>query len=315
VAALVTWATAPRHQVIELTYFPEKNEGKISNPRSAPFVERASRRRVGKSGIEAIMFNRIRMTALAAAGIAAQASILAQSAPEAAPKFEVASVKASSPDSHGISLSGDPSRFTIRNTTIRFVISLAYDVKDFQISGRSPLLDSERYDIEATIGADTPERPSRLTFATIQSAPQVRLMLQTLLVDRFYLAIRHETKETPGYSLTVAKNGPKLRESTAPEDLHDMSVDLGQIKSNRMSTAQLAGALSRMLGLPVVDKTGLTGFYDLRLIWTPGDPVADAISGPSIFAALQETLGLRLVSSKEPVDILVIEHVEKPSGN
>jgi uncharacterized protein (TIGR03435 family) len=234
---------------------------------------------------------------------------------EVRPAFEVASVKSSSAGSHGISLSGDPSRFTIRNTTIRFVISLAYNVKDFQISSGPPLLESERYDIEATFGVDASERPGRLTFTTIQSAPQVRLMLQALLADRFHLAIRHQTKEVPAYSLTVGKNGPKLRESKTPEDLQDMRVDLGQIKSNRMSTAQLAGVLSRLLGLPIVDKTGLTKYYEVLLDWTPDEAGADATPGPSIFAAIQETLGLRLKSAKEPVDVLVIDHVERPTAN
>src|SRR5215471_14592268 len=145
------------------------------------------------------------------------------------PAFDVASVKAANPSSQGISLSGDPSRFTIRNVTIKFLIGLAYNVMDFQILGGPRLLDSERYDIEATYGANLPERRGRLTFVTIQADAQVRLMLQTLLLDRFHLGIRHETKELSAYSLNLAKSGPKLRESTAPEDLQDMRVDLGLI--------------------------------------------------------------------------------------
>jgi uncharacterized protein (TIGR03435 family) len=203
----------------------------------------------------------------------------------------------------------------MRNVTIRFLISLAYDVKDFQIPGGPRLLDSERYDIEATYGADRPERPGRLSFVTIQADSQVRLMLQALLADRFHLAIRHETRELPSYSLNLAKSGPKLRKSSSPEDLQDMRVDLGQIKSNRMSIGQLTGVLSRLLELPIVDKTGLTGYYDLLLKWTPDEAGADATAGPSIFTAIQDTLGLKLVASKEPIDVLVIDHVERPSEN
>jgi uncharacterized protein (TIGR03435 family) len=231
------------------------------------------------------------------------------------PTFDVASVKPSNPSSHGISLSGGPSRFTMRNVTIRFLISLAYGVKDFQISGGPRLLDSERYDIEATYGADLPQRPERLTFMTIEADSRVRQMLQALLADRFHLAIRHETKELPAYSLNLAKNGPKLRESTTPEDMQDMRVDLGQIKSNRMSMAQLTGVLSRLLGLPIVDKTGLTRYYDLLLKWTPDDGAADTTAGPSIFTAIQDTLGLRLIAGKESIDVLVIDHVERPTEN
>jgi len=232
------------------------------------------------------------------------------------PAFDVASVKPADPSSHGISLSGDPSRFTIRNVTIKFLIGLAYNVKDFQILGGPRLLDSERYDIGATYGVNSPgRRDRRLTFVTIQADPQVRLMLQALLVDRFHLAIRHETKVLPAYSLNIAKNGPKLRESTTPEDLQDLRVDLGQIKSNRMSTEQLAGVLSRMLEMPVVDKTGLTEYYDLLLKWSPDEASADTTPAPSIFTAIQETLGLRLVTAREPVEVLVIDHVERPTAN
>jgi len=286
-----------------------------------------------KRRIEAIMSNRsavrlnfAKRVALSVAGVSALAAplvvgmmnaplIRAQSSPTPAPKFEVASVKSSNPSNRGISISGDPSRFTIRNVPIRFLISLAYNVKDFQIHGGPRALDSERYDIDATYGANPPERRGRLTFMTIQADPQVRLMLQALLVDRFHLAIRRETKELPAYSLNLAKNGPKLRESTTPEDLQDMRVDLGQVESNRMSTEQLAGVLSRLLGLPIVDKTGLTGYYDLLLKWTPDEASADAVPGPSLFTAIQDTLGLKLVSGKQPVDVLVIDHVEKPTEN
>jgi uncharacterized protein (TIGR03435 family) len=241
-------------------------------------------------------------------GLAAVAICAAQT-----PVFEVASVKPSDPRSQGMTISGDPSRFTIHNVTIRFLIGLAYNVKDFQIPGGPRLLDSERYDIEATYGANPPERQGRLTFMTIQANPQLRLRVQSLLADRFHLVVRHETKELPAYSLVLGKNGSKLKESTTPEESQAMSVDLGQIKSNRMSVAQLAGVLSRMLGVPIADKTGLTGYYDLLLKWAPDEASPDA--GPSIFAAIQETLGLRLVAGKEPIDVLVIDHVEKPSEN
>jgi uncharacterized protein (TIGR03435 family) len=232
------------------------------------------------------------------------------------PVFDVASVKPANPSGHGMSLSGDPSRLAIRNVTIKFLIGLAYNVKDFQILGGPRLADSERYDIEATYGGNSPgRRDRRLTFVTIQADLQVRLMLQTLLADRFHLAIRHETKELPAYSLNIAKSGPKLRESTTPEDLREMSVDLGQVKSNRMSMEQLAGVLSRLLGIPIVNKTGLTANYDLLLRWTPDEASADASAAPSIFTAIRESLGLRLVTGREPVDVLVIDHVERPTAN
>ncbi len=133
-----------------------------------------------------------RKVLLAAAGTAALVApfvigmistrpVRAQSSAAASPKFGVASVKPSDPRSHGVASSGDPSRFTIHNVMIRFLISLAYDVKDFRIPAGPHWLDSDRYDIEATYGAYPPERRGRLTLMTIQSDPQVRLMLQALL--------------------------------------------------------------------------------------------------------------------------------------
>src|SRR6185312_6413430 len=151
-------------------------------------------------------------------------AIHAQSSAPSASSFDVASVKPSNPASHGMTLSGDLSRFTIHNVTIRFLISLAYNVKDFQVPGGPGLLDSERFDIEATYGANPPERQGRLTFMTIQADPGVRSRLQSLLADRFHLVVRHETKELPAYSLDIGKNGSKLKASTTSEDSQGMSV-------------------------------------------------------------------------------------------
>jgi uncharacterized protein (TIGR03435 family) len=203
----------------------------------------------------------------------------------------------------------------MRNVTIKLLIGLAYNVKDFQIHGRQGLLDSERYDIDAVCEERQTDRTARLTFVTIQADSRLRLMLQALLADRFHLVLHHETRELPAYSLSPAKNGPRLSDSTTTEDLSNMRVDVGQIRSNRMSMEELAGVLSRLLGMPVVDKTGLTGHFDLLLKWTPDETSADTTLGPSIFTAIQDTLGLRLVAGQEPTDILVIDRVEHPSPN
>ena len=165
-------------------------------------------------------------------------------------------------------------------------------------------------------------------------------MLQTLLADRFQLKIHKELRELPVYALQIGKNGPKLEPSRGSGCFDPVADPKAFIVPTtlpcggfRNASNQMAGAkitmshftanLSKYVGRAVVDKTGLDGAYDITLQWTPdetqaflatGPPAADA-SGPSIFSAVQEQLGLRLESQKGPVDVLVIDHAEKPDAN
>lgn len=173
-------------------------------------------------------------------------------------------------------------------------------------------------------------------------------MIQSLLADRFKLKVSHSTRELPVYALVVAKTGPKLHDAkpgdTYPNGIKGpdgrpvggagmMRMRPGQLIGQGFSIASLAGLLSQQLGRTVMDQTGLKGNYDFTLQWTsdqrpvamPAGPVgvssgADGVppsdsSGPSIFTALQEQLGLKLESTKGPVDIIVIDHIERPSEN
>jgi uncharacterized protein (TIGR03435 family) len=171
-------------------------------------------------------------------------------------------------------------------------------------------------------------------------------MLQALLAERFKLTVHRESKELPIYALVVAKDGPKLQEAkpgdTYPNGIKgpDGQPGAGMMMMGRegltaqgIPIANLVRHLSRVLGRKVVDKTGLTGKYDFTLKWTPdqsqsamlrgpeggqpgtGSAAAPEASEPSIFTALQEQLGLKLDSQKGPVEILIIDHVEKPSEN
>jgi len=242
-------------------------------------------------------------------------------------------------------------RFVAQNVTVKFLLEEAYGVKDSQLSGTPGWLDSEHYDIEAKAEDAAVERER--TLAPEQRHEQVMLMLQSMLADRFKLALHHETKALPVYALVVAKSGAKLHETPAapadsapPEPLGKpgsgpaprgsiMMKGRGNLEVNGIALSLFADALSRQLGLLVVDQTGLKGEYDFTLKWTPddgqgqmfrgagdpgtGQPAASAptsdSSGPSIFTALQEQLGLKLESQKAPVDTLVIDHVERPSEN
>jgi bla regulator protein BlaR1 len=182
---------------------------------------------------------------------------------------------------------------------------------------------SERYDIQAKVDNDDVAKWKAL------SLPEKRLALQPLLVTRFNLQFHHETRERPTYSLVVAKNGPKLRKAQHVEtnptgtgspdrtgDRDESTVTPGKIVLKGSSLSLLASLLSSQgLSHTVVDKTGLTELYDITLRWSPEDVGSSDASLPSLFTALQEQLGLKLEYNKNPIDVIVIDHIERPSAN
>jgi uncharacterized protein (TIGR03435 family) len=230
------------------------------------------------------------------------------------PSFEVASVKPGDPDNHEDFLVYRPGgRLTTANATLRRLIGAAYDLRNHQISGGPNWLNSATFDIEAKAGSDVP-------------IPQMRLRLQSLLAERFKLAVHHETREEQVYRLLVDKGGSKLKEATVIPKGQGIRGGKGQIMGIAADMKILGYMLSQKLGRSVIDETGLTGVYDFTLTWPPPLGVRGGTEGPealpqpdtaepSIFTALQEDLGLKLQSAKGPVDILVIDHVEKPDAN
>lgn len=242
--------------------------------------------------------------------------------------YEVASIKPSKVDDGRIMFRITPDGFTANGITPKFLIEFAYDLKDFQVSGAPGWAESEKYDIDAKMDEATIEAFKKLTRE--QSVAQRRLMLQSLLAERFKLKVSHSNKEAPIYALVVAKNGPKLTQSadsaSGPAGARgQFRFAPGELNAVGMLLSNLADQLGREVGRQVVDKTGLQGRYDFTLHWTPdtpaggpggpdGAPPPDS-SGPSIFTALQEQLGLKLESQKGPVETLVIESVERPSEN
>jgi uncharacterized protein (TIGR03435 family) len=269
--------------------------------------------------------------------------------PAPAPAFDVASVKPDKTGGMGVRIMFQPGgRFTADNITLKFLIRLAYDVQDFQISGGPPWLNSDRYDIEAKAEGPPESEMRNMTEEQRQAdMKRRRLMIQALLADRFKLTLHKESKEAPIYALVVAKNGPKMKElppepppapNADPKDPPDkpdpkhmgrggMRMGRGELTGSGVKLSFLAEALSNPLGRTVIDKTGLKGDYDFELKWTPDEsqgagfkPPGDAPpppdpNGPSIFTAIQEQLGLKLESQKGPVDLLVIDHAEKASEN
>jgi bla regulator protein blaR1 len=242
-------------------------------------------------------------------------------------EFEAASIKPSAPMGMGMVKVGvqmlPGGRVSMSGVTAKFLIQQAYGVREFQIIGGPDWLGSDRYDITAKPeGAATPE--------------QVKVMMQGLLADRFKLQFHRETKELPTYALVVAKGGPKFHESEVvpegsdrPKGTRVSMKGRGQFNLERAPVAALANQLGQVLGRSVTDKTELAGNYDFKLEWTPDENSAGMMRGPggdgpapspdtagtSIFTALQEQLGLKLESTKGPVEILVIERAEKSSEN
>jgi uncharacterized protein (TIGR03435 family) len=234
------------------------------------------------------------------------------------PSFEVTSVKpanSSDPASVLYRLGG---RFTATSATLRALIGNAYDVREHQISGAPNWIDSARFDIDARAGNASRVDPGP------GGVRQMRPMVQMLLAQRFKLALHREIREEPVYELVVDKGGSKLRETTTTSRGEGTKGGKGEILGVAAAIPDLMYVLSQRLGRSVIDKTSLTGKYDFKLTWPPDpreagvpSPGADSpsASDPSIFAALQEDLGLKLQSARGPVEILVIDHVEMPDAN
>ncbi|HEV8146330.1 MAG TPA: TIGR03435 family protein [Bryobacteraceae bacterium] len=256
-----------------------------------------------------------------------------------AQQFEVASIKLADPNDLRKQFQVTPGgRVTLTNLTLKEMIAFAWEVQLFQISGGPAWLSSAHYHLSA-------KSENRTQWS------EVALMIQSLLADRFQLTIHRETRELPIYALVLAKKHRKLgsglteakaggcrerdpsKPATAPELGRPPSMWCGQmmmtfrhVRASAVPLERLTQALSQVLGRTVTDQTGLTGNFEINLQWTPdenqamqllpGTPQLPTDFAPvSIFAALQEQLGLKLESQKGPVEILVIERAEKPSEN
>jgi uncharacterized protein (TIGR03435 family) len=234
------------------------------------------------------------------------------------PVFEVATIKPSH-FSEGVSVGVNPSGlFSSRGTSLRELIKFAYDLHSRQIVGGPSWCDSERYDVVAK--PDQPGQPS---------GTQLKSMIQKLLADRFQFTFHRDKRELSVYAITVAKSGANLAKNESdPNGLPSFRAGLGSLSLGNGTIAELAGILQTgILDRPVVDQTGLGSTkYDLMLKWAPDGPqprpganVAplDDNGGapPDLFAAFQQQLGLKLVSTKALVNVLVIDSIEKPSEN
>ncbi len=227
------------------------------------------------------------------------------------PRFDVATIKPSKEDVEGRGFS-----FMIRgshvmtvNTTVKNLIAFAYRLHPKQIVGGPDWLGTEKFDIDGV--PDVAGRPNDKQF---------RMLFRALLTERFKLAFHHDTQELSVYSLTVAKDGPRLATTIhKPNDPVDFSFrKLGALSvANATMRDFCEGMQAGVADRPVVDQTGLTGRYDFTLNWTLDDLRAanDPNAPPGLFTAIQEQLGLKLQAAKAPADVTVIDHVEHPSEN
>jgi uncharacterized protein (TIGR03435 family) len=228
---------------------------------------------------------------------------------QATQQFEVVSIKPNRSDDRGGNMMPIAGGFSARNLSVNMLIQSAYHVKPWEILGGPAWLTTDGYDIEAK----TEGKP------TYQEKIE---MLRPLLADRFQLKVHRETRQMPIYSLTVAKNGPRLQ-TTGAEVRGFIRPGRGLIEGKGVTMGALAGFLGGSLGQSVTDNTGVIGGFDIRLEWTPtevepnykyDDRPIDP-NGPPIFTAIQDQLGLKLEASKGPIEVLVIDHVERPSAN
>lgn len=238
-------------------------------------------------------------------------------------RFEVASVKLSKDPAPGGDTQITPGRFRGKDLALQWLILTAFRIRSGNLSGNLPNWTiTDRYDIEAKT-------------ADAAGEDQILVALQNLLADRFGLRVHREMKEEPVYFLTVAKGGLKMSAGECislkkdfPNECWSEStqglvhtLDWRGVKTSDASGVAyrtLAGNLPGMVRRSVIDKTGLTGTYDVHLRWAseppPGADVADP-GAPSISDALEEQLGLKLEAGRGPVEYLVVDRVERPSGN
>jgi uncharacterized protein (TIGR03435 family) len=247
------------------------------------------------------------------------------------PSFEVASVKVNTSGSpiSRITAPNGTGRFEATNAPVRMLILNAYGIPGFQLAGGPSWIESVRVDVVARA-------------ATTVSREEISRMVRSLLAERFNLAVHREQREMPVYSLVVARDdrrlGPRLQASTtdcaavtaaggaAPQLpsgqlLCTTRMSPASINAGGMAMARLAQTLSGIVGRVVTDETNLTGTYDLQLSFAPeqplplGAPPSADPDAPSIFAALQEQLGLKLNTRRGMVDVLVIDRIDPLKEN
>ena len=250
------------------------------------------------------------------------------SAPVNVPALDVISVKPNKSGSRGMSMGP----MSATNVPVHLLLTQAYHLYDDQLIGEPAWAKTDRFDVNGKVAASDEATVAKLT------QEQKRVFFQQMLKERFGLVVHHETRELPEYALVVAKGGAKIEEgkpdTSSPADnrIHGgsrMSMERGRMKFEDGGDGLdfLLQILSSQTGRAVVNKTGLTGKYSFTLTWSPqmgaemprggaeGEASAATDTAPDLFTAIQEQLGLKLEPMKGPVDVVVIDHIERPGEN
>jgi uncharacterized protein (TIGR03435 family) len=218
------------------------------------------------------------------------------------PAFEAASVKANTAGGPGASIRPGKGGIELQNQSLRQLVQMAYRLHDYNYSG-PPWLDAVHFDIVAKMPADG-------------KYDQLPEMMQALLVERFKLAVHRDVKEMPGLALVVDKKGARIQPVEAGPGGWGSGSNM--VQGTKITMVQFADLLSSALNRPVKDLTALPGVYDIKIRWTPDLPAATDPTGlpGSVYAAVQDILGLRLQAQKVPVEILVVDRAERaPTEN
>ena len=219
-------------------------------------------------------------------------------------EFEVASVKPveAPPGPHAVALRIAHGTARIEAATLRQIIVQAYLVQRVNVLGGPAWYDSDLYDVIAK--AASPDA----------TPPQVRQMLQTLLADRFKLAVHRETRDLTRYALVVGKNGAKLQTAKADETTGLQQTQTGQLVFQRHGILTLVNTIANLIDAPVDDKTGITGFFDFQLDFT-AEPGRDPLDRMDLALQALDRIGLKLEARKVPTEVLLVDHAERPSAN
>jgi uncharacterized protein (TIGR03435 family) len=246
---------------------------------------------------------------LAVMGLVVCSGIVGQ-AQDPLPTFEVATIKASGPTSPPISIRRLPGgRLVTSNTPLAMLIQWAYQLDEGRLLGVPKGLDSIRFDVVAKAPEQEPV------------AGRMQLMMRALLAERFKLVVHHETRELTAYTLVTDTGGPKVSALSTAEPPGPNPFRMnepGTLSGRRVTADMLANVLSNQLGRPVRNITGFSGAFDFALRWAPDNAVAtaDVQDRPTLFTAIREQLGFRLVAEKTSLDVVVIDHVERtPTDN
>ena len=272
---------------------------------------------------------------------------LALSLSAQSPSFEVATIKPNRSGDGPAKFGLPPGRFVATNASLREIIRSAYQVSDFQLVNAPDWTSSERFDVEAIITTSSGDkRPMALGAGG--PPPQLFVMLRALLVDRFKLAVRSEKREVSVYALVFARKDKRLGPAIAPTTIDCAALAAaalanlnappttsrpgqprkcgvfgapGRFEGWATTLAEFGQTLTQLVGRTVVDETGLSARFDFTLMFTPQlnppdqSPTASSDPALPLASALEEQLGLKLRSTKAPVDVIVIDHVEHPSSD